>query len=481
MNRTDSIAVKLGVILTLSDLYRKSRPELPEQFATLWKQRVTEVLPEGTKAHYPAVAHTAEEFAAAVAECEQAGCIALVVWPMAYASSGAVLPAAGKTRLPLIIVSTARDATLPVEMTGDHMLANQTVHGAIDLTNALWRAQRPYHLVVGHDSQPEFAAGIQKAIRAASAASVMRNGKVGQVGHFFEGMLDFTFDKTAQKEKLGFEVVSVAPETLIEAAGKVEGKRVNAVVQQLANQYQVDPSFTPLELETSVRYSCALEDIVASEGLDAVAMNFLPVLHAGAESLPFLGASRLMASGVGYAGEGDVMAAMLTTAMARMGGQATFTEIYAPDYERGEVLLAHMGECNMGMANPNMPVKLAARPFPWGKCQPTAVPVFQMQPGMVTLVSISETPAAVGEELSFQLLVVKGEIVEAPDHHNMTSPYTRIRFTSDLPGFLKAYSRAGGTHHLALVHGDATVEMQALAHMLGIRHKFINSSNQIQE
>jgi len=467
----------IGVILTLSDLYRKSRPELPEQFAAQWKPRIDAAFPGDTAIHYTPVAHTPEEFAAAVNECEKVACHAIVVWPMAYASSGAVLPAAKQTRLPLIVVSTARDATLPYDMTGDHMLANQAVHGAIDLTNALWRAQCPFHLVVGHDSSEEFRAEINRAVKAALAAHALRHSRVGQLGGFFEGMLDFTYDRKLQQERLGFHKVPIAPEELIQAAEAVDTSRIAAIAHELPSEFDIDPSFTHEELSASISYSCALEHLVEAHSLDAIAMNFLPVLQAGAKSLPFLGASRLMSRGVGYAGEGDVLTASLTTALARLAGEATFTEIYAPDYQRSEVLLAHMGECNIAMANPAMPIRLAARPFPWGNCLRTAVPVFQMKPGIVTLASISERPAGHDCKAGFQLLVLTGEIIAAPDHPNLTNPYTRIRFANDLPAFLEAYSRLGGTHHLALVHGEATRDLRALAHLTGMKFRQLCHSN----
>ena len=56
-------------------------------------------------------------------------------------------------------------------------------------------------------------------------------------------------------------------------------------------------------LATSVRTSLALEDLVVGGDLAAITMNFLKVAAAGAETMPFLGASRLMANGIGYAGD----------------------------------------------------------------------------------------------------------------------------------------------------------------------------------
>jgi L-arabinose isomerase len=117
-----------------------------------------------------------------------------------------------------------------------------------------------------------------------------------------------------------------------------------------------------------------------------------------------------------------------------------------------------MGECNFELAAPGQPVRLIAKPFAYGECLPPAVPVFQLRPGAVTLASLTEWP---GE--GFRLVAARGEIVQAPEHRNLQSPYSRIAFGRALGGFLEDYSRAGGTHHLALAFGDLTAELRSLA------------------
>jgi L-arabinose isomerase len=64
--------------------------------------------------------------------------------------------------------------------------------------------------------------------------------------------------------------------------------------------------------------------------------------------------------------------------------------------------------------------------------------------------------------------VATGEIVDAPDHPNLRNPYSRIRFGDDLSEFLERFSRAGGTHHLALACGDLREEVAVLADLCQI-------------
>jgi L-arabinose isomerase len=344
------------------------------------------------------------------------------------------------------------------------------MHGVMDLTNTLWRAGRRYHVVAGHPGHPTFVERLKMAVRTAAGANVLRSGRVGRVGEPFEGMLDFTFDEANRQDVLGFEIVTVEAEKLVRDAEAVDGPRVAEYIEWARSEFDVDDGLSEEELTASARASLAYEDFVSSERLDAATMNFLSVAAAKAEAMPFLGAARAMSGGKGYAGEGDVLTAALVAAMARIAGEATFTEWFCPDYGRDEILLSHMGECNYAMARSDRPVRLVAKPFAWGDCKRPAVPVFQMKPGSATIVALTETPAR-----SFKLIAVPVESEDAPEQPNMSSPYSRVRMGCSLPEFLERYSRAGGTHHAALAFGDRREEMRILANLLGVSCEVVGS------
>jgi L-arabinose isomerase len=96
------------------------------------------------------------------------------------------------------------------------------------------------------------------------------------------------------------------------------------------------------------------------------------------------------------------------------------------------------------------------------------VTVFQLRPGAVTLASLTERP---GDGL--KLIAARGEVVDAPEHVNLASPYARITFGRDLAAFLEDYSRAGGTHHLALGYGDQRHELERLTGFCGIEFEVV--------
>jgi len=459
----DRRKTKVGVVFTLLELYRKAHPEMPGECGRLWRGIVEEMLTDVVELHFPNVAITPDEVAAAVASCEKAECDLLIILPMAYAPSGSALDTLCATKLPLLLVSSARDATLPYDMSADHIMANHAMHGVQDLANVLSRAGRGFELIAGHPSDSKFRERLIRCIRAAAGARVLQTARVGRIGEPFEGMLDFSFDPAVLQGRLGFETVEIAPADFAQFAAKVSQEHVDEFLQWANAEFDVDKDLSGDEFETSARWGLALENVVEEHRLDAVTMNFVALSAARAGTMPFLGASRLMARGIGYAGESDVLTAALVAAVARTSGPVTFTEMFCPDHERSEVLLSHMGECNYALANPKCRVRLVAKEFAFGDCARPAVPIFQLRPGTVTLASLTEWPAE-----GFRLIATVGEVVDAPEHPNLDSPYTRLSFGRDLGGFLEDYSRVGGTHHLVLAYGDLREDLGALARFCGI-------------
>lgn len=460
----------VGVLLTLADLYRQSMPGLSEEYTRYWTRVLEEILGETAILHFLATAHTTEEVSRAVRSCEQEDCDLLLVLPMAYSPSGAAIDALTATDLPILVVSTSRDLTLSTEVAAEDLRANQAMHGVQDLANLLRRRGRDFVLVAGHHSQDRFRGKLKQVCTAAAGARTLRAGRIGRLGTPFAGMLDFSYTSSLLSQKLGLEVVELEPGQLIDQTAEVGPKEEKQFLDWARATFQMDPDLTEEELNTAATWSLALEKIVEDCSLDGIAMNFQAVLAAGAETLPFLGADRLMSRGIGYAGEGDVLTAALNRTLHGICGEATFTETFCPDYQKGEILLSHMGECNPALADAGRPIVLKAKPFSIGKCVRPAVPIFQLKSGIVTLASLSESPLTDGgSPTTFQLVVCRGEIVPTEEHPNLTSPYSRVRFSGELADFLEQYSMAGGTHHLALGYGDMVDDLSALAQLMGIR------------
>ena len=383
---------------------------------------------------------------------------------LTYAPSLVSVPALLRCRLPLVIFDTAKASALGPEMTGQDVTENHGIHGVQDLANVLARRGRSFHLVVGHYQDSRALDELVAWARAAQTTAGLRRLRVGLLGEPFEGMGDFSVEPKALQDDLGPEVVPLSMADLASYVRQLSDDQVERELKNVRQRFEVDPSLSDDLLATSVRWGLALRRLVESKGLGALSMNFLAFRpEVGAETVPFLGASVLMADGVGYAGEGDVCCAALVAASANLCGQASFTEMFCPDFAGGEVLMSHMGECNPAMARDDRPIRLVAKPFGWAPIQEPAVPVVCLAPGPATLVSLTAW-----QHGTWRLVVTEGSIVDTPPYPNLHSPYSKFKPNGPLEDFLCDYSLAGGTHHLAIVFGQRAGDFRKLAELLEI-------------
>lgn len=466
-SHTNKKTPHVHLILSLAELYHRNQPGLSTNFAEHWSRILEPVLGDKATLEIAPVVHDEATFDAEIKKAEKEGADCICVVPMAYTPSRVLTVPLLKTNLPLLVLSTAWDVQLPHDMTDDYLLRNQAMHGVMDLTNTLRRHNRPFNIVAGHPQHEDFVAQVRKAVRIAAAARALQDARIGQVGTFLPGMLDITYSAENKATALGFATVPVNATYLLDSAAELAKVDLDSEREWVQNHCRIDETITEAEFEAGLRLSVALQKLTQTEQLDGVGVSFLSLLEAGAESLPFLGASRLMATGKSYAGEGDVLTAALQVALQRGVGDTGFTEWFCPDYAQNEILLSHMGECNLALAHPEKPIRIKPRKFAWGQCQRIPTPVFQMRPGVVTLISISEMPASAREK-GFQLLSTRAEIIEAQEHTELSVPYSRLRIEQPLSTFLEKYSYAGGMHHVAIAYGDITAEMKMLARYTGI-------------
>ena len=142
-----------------------------------------------------------------------------------------------------------------------------------------------------------------------------------------------------------------------------------AVVEQLKADYRrsyaLADDLTEADLDATARAEAALRSMMAENHLHAMSFQFLAFGEdENTETLPFVAVSRMMAEGMGFAGEGDLVGAAGTWFLNRLHPPASFSEIFTIDFAGNGLLLSHMGEANAAMARKDRPVPLLARPEP---------------------------------------------------------------------------------------------------------------------
>ncbi len=89
---------------------------------------------------------------------------------------------------------------------------------------------------------------------------------------------------------------------------------------------------------------------------------------------------------------------------------------------------------------------------------------FQMKPGKVTLFNL-----APGYGETFHLIATRAKVEDIDIFSGIQSPHFFLKISGDVRDFLSAYSRAGGTHHLAMAYGDHVQSIRDLAQIAGLK------------
>jgi L-arabinose isomerase len=337
---------------------------------------------------------------------------------------------------------------------------NHGIHGVQDMCNLLLRNGKPFVVEAGHWQRSDVLDRVAALALPARMASTMRFGKVGLLGTSFKGMGDFYVPPAALKSSIGASVKTIDTEALKALVAGVKKGDVAAELE--ADRALFDRGEAGEEAhERSVRVGLALRRWIDAEGLCAFTFNFLDMeKKSGHLTVPFLEASKGMARGIGYAGEGDTLTALLVAAMLAGNPESSFTEMFCPDWENGTVFLSHMGELNWRLVEGKP--RMREMDYKYSRTDNPALLSGRFRPGAIVLADLA--PTAEGYRLILapaEMLPVAGEDRFGDSVHG----WFRTRLA--LPDFLAAYSRAGGTHHLGLSYTEDVRTLEVFGRMMG--------------
>jgi L-arabinose isomerase len=396
------------------------------------------------------------EFSAAIKQFEEAGVDAIVTLHLAYSPSLEAIDACCRTDLPLIILDTTMDAAFGVDVDASRIMFNHGVHGVMDFASMLCRHQRPFEIVAGHFQKSDVIDRAAGLIRGTTAANAFKNSRLLRVGDAFSGMGDFAVNPELLHRRFGITVEQIMLEQLDAATAAISAAAVDAEIA--ADQARFKCELNDEIHRRSVRIGLGLRALLENGDYDGFSVNFQAFNHPDrvANTMPFLEISKAMARGIGYAGEGDVLTAALVGALAKTFDAVTFTEIFCPDWQGGNLFLSHMGEISPTVLQPTP--RIFGKPAFDHKTPDAAVLTGAVTPGPASYVNL-----APGPDDSFSLIIAPVDILPETSlidvkMHDTVRAWVRPR--TGLAAFLEDYARAGGTHHSALVLG---VDPQALA------------------
>ena len=456
---------KVGLLALTLELYETLLPELRSSREAWLRRAVIPALQDQADILFTRAVFRREDIEAAVAEFEAARADALLVVLLSYSPSQLALPALLRTRLPIVIWNTQELRAVDETFTLANMVDNHGVHGTQDLANVLTRSGVRFHYVTSPDDDPAGLKELGDFFAAAAAVNRLRSARIGSLGYPFPGMGDFAVDTTHLAATLGCGWVNLTVEDYINRSAAAPAAEVARVVAEYRQSYELAPDLTEEDLNLTARVELALRGMIADHQLDALTYQFMAFGEdERTPTLPFVAASRLMAEGIGFGGEGDLIAAAATTFFNWLQPPASFTEIFTIDFAGDSLFLSHMGEANTAMARRDRKIPLVARPAPITRTRGRQLAlVTSFEPGPATIAALT-----LGPQGKWRIIAAPAVLEDYGPLPGFCVPHSKLKPASgDVRQFLTAYASAGGPHHNAVMFGDARPRLRFAADLLG--------------
>jgi len=461
---------KVGLLGLTLELYERRGPEFRAGRERFVRERLIPALSDVAEVRFDGACWTREAVEAAVAGFEADACDCVCVVLLSYSPSLIAAPALKGTRLPVVVWNTQELRAVDAGYGDAELMANHGVHGTFDLCNVLTRAEVDFEYVTSHLDDPEPVAELGDFFVAARAAGRLRRARLGLLGYPFPGMGDFGLYTTHLATSLGCQWEALSVADYVRRCRDAPHADVAGLTGEYREAYDLADGVTDDDLAAAARAEIALRGMVADHRLDALTYQFLAFGEDDrVETLPFVAMSRLMAEGIGFGGEGDLISAAGTCLLNWLQPPASFSEIFTIDFAGNAVLLSHMGEANVAMHRTDRRCRLVkrARPLVPTRAGQLALAV-SFQPGPATLTALTLGPPGAAGGGWRIVYAVELEVADFGPLERLPVPHSKLTASWDVRELLTAYAQSGGPHHLAVCRGNAGRRLEMLCDILEV-------------
>ncbi len=402
------------------------------------------------------------EFAAAVDKFEKADVDCIVTIHTAYSPSLESIDALAGTSLPIVVLDTTPVLDFSDKQNQKEISFCHGIHGVMDMCNLLKRRGKAYAIAAGHYENSDVIDRCIGYVKAAVAVKALRGSRVGTIGGSFDGMGDFLVTDDEIKNTFGVDVVYGKTDDMAAIAASVTDDEIAAEIAAYRNDFELIGPVSDEAFRNTARACLAVRRWIAREGLNAFTVNFLKIGNsAGISVMPFIEACQELASGIGYAGEGDVLTAAIVGALLQGFRDTSFVEIFCPDWKGDTLFISHMGEMNYNLCAKKPEMKEIN--FIFGQDADNPVVAYGCyKSGQAVFANVFR------DENGFCLLCEPVEIIAETTDSFQGKIRGWFKPSSPIAEFLEKISRAGVTHHSVMIY-DATVEqIEYFGRLLGL-------------
>jgi len=449
-------------------LYDDVMPDLRKKLEIFASAAVEKLNSEGISVKLEKTCRVRKEFKAAVKRIEKTGASAIITLHLAYSPSLESAGPIAASKLPVIILNTTPDFEFNCRTDAERLLENHGIHGVQDFCNLLIRKKKKFIIESGHITHSTVIQRTASAVKAAAAARRFRRARVGIIGKPFKGMGDFAVPFRRLKKQFGIKVINLHPRQIRRFLPDRDSQEVQQEINTDKSCFETNMLESSVHLE-SVRTGLALRKVISHHGLSSFSINFQYITaKTGIPVMPFLEINKAMARGTGYAGEGDVLTAAFTGAIFTQHPDASFAEMFCPDWKSGTVFLSHMGEINCNSSE-KKPV-LFSKEWPFTSAGKPAVAAACFKPGTAVFVCIAPIL-----QNRYRLIICPVTMLAEEDDSSFKKNVRGwMKPALALEQFLTQYSILGGIHHGVVIYSAVKDELSRFGEIMNFEVKVLD-------
>lgn len=415
---------------------------------------------------------TVEKARAAAARFQREDVGLIFLYVSTYALSATVLPVVQKVGVPVVVLNLQPTKAIDYDwfnglkdratMTGE-WLANCQACIVPEVASVFMRAGIPFHQITGALDEEEAWNEIVDWLDAGRVAQIMRENRLGLLGHYYNGMLDIYSDPTMQSVFFGSHVEHLEMDQLLAIRRSVTDEDVRRTTSAIHEMFEVADDCDPDEIERAARTAAALDRMVDEHRLGTLAYYYEGAPGGALEDLVgsvIAGTSMLTARGVPVAGEYDFKNAQAMKILDAFGAGGSYTEFYAMDFEEDVLLMGHDGPGHIRIAEGKP--KLKPLVLYHGKPSQGLSVEMAVKHGPVTILAVVQTADG-----RLKLLTAEGESVPGPILE-IGNTNSRYRFPIGVKAYVDRWCREGPHHHCAVGVGHIASKLYKLGALLDL-------------
>ena len=456
--------MKIGFLPLYIELYDRSGSTSRDRLEPFYETLARAFEEKGIEVVRSSFCRLEEEFKNAVNKFEENQVDCIVTWHAAYSPSLESIQVLANTPLPIVVLDTTETYDFSPSQDSGEISYCHGIHGVMDMCNMLTRYHKSYAIATGHYPNSDVLDRAIGYIRAAVAATSVAGSTVGQIGQSFPGMGDFLISDEEISSRFGVKVVRTSAEELEALKSSVTDAEIQSeMAEDLADAIKLN-QFSEDAHRLTVKNCLAVRRWLEKHQLDAFSVDFMDISSSmGLDCMPFMEACKAMARGIGYAGEGDILTAVMTGALLRGFGTATFVGNFLSRLEERYSVPQSYGRSKLLFDEKRK--KSIKNQFRIHRCAKSnsEICLLKKKKGTATFLNLFCSHDG------YKLLIAPVTMEEPVGEDKFTSSIRGwMRPEMPIADFLEKISMVGVTHHSMLVY-DATPEQIAFfGRLLGL-------------